>query len=195
MKKITFLALVFCVSAAFAERIPGRIVKANGETMQVSLDVPDGETDFRSMQETVTYYDEKGSKQMLKADLIKEVTFDYKSGNVKLVSIPFKSTGLQTPLKANQENILAQVVVNGKVSIYKFFYYEPLTQFPGPIQEKTLLQKEGGELYEPRYLMFKKDMTSYLCDCPTVIDKIQSKQYKRKDLAQLVADYNHNCGY
>jgi hypothetical protein len=113
---------------------------------------------------------------------------------VTMVSIPYKETGLENPRTTDQANILAQQVVDGKISIYKFYYVEPLAQFGGTV-EKNLLQKEGEDFYEPRFFLFKKDMADYLCDCPTLIDKIENHQYKRKDMKELITDYNMLCGY
>jgi hypothetical protein len=195
MKKIIFLISFFISNYTFGERIPGTIIKTAGDTVQVTLDVPGGQNNFRKMQELVKYYDARGNKHVLKADLIKEVSFDYRSEKVRLVSMPFKNTGLQIPHETDQENILLQLLVDGKVKVYKFFYFEPAGQFGGSLVEKYLLQKEGEEIYEPRFLLFKKDMAQYLCDCPVLIDKIEDRKFKRKDMTELIAEYNDTCGY
>jgi hypothetical protein len=195
MKKITFLISFFVINYAFAEKLPGTIIKVSGDTLQVTLDVPEGENKFHHMQETVKYYDVSGHEQELKADLLKEIAFDYKSEKVRMVSMPFKNTGLEIPRGTDQENILLQLIVDGKVKVYKFFYFEPSGQFGGSVVEKYLLQKDGEEFYEPRFLLFKKDMAQYLCDCPVLIDKIEDRQFKRKDMPELIAEYNLTCGY
>jgi hypothetical protein len=197
MKKITSLLalLYFSLNNAIAARVPATIIMADGKTIQATIDIPDGDKKYRHLQETVEYFNADGSKQLLKADEVKEISFANEGTQVKLVSIPYKDTGLENPAPADRENILVQQVVDGKVSVYKFYYIEPGGQFAPSVVEKYLLKKEGDEFYEPAYMTFKKDMVGYLCDCPTLIDKIEEGQYKRKQLPLLIAEYNQTCGY
>jgi hypothetical protein len=197
MKKIAYCSffLFFIFSYAFAERLPATIITAAGDTIHATLDIPDNDAKLFTLDESIEFYDAGGSKQSLSIDLIKEISFTHNSENVRMVSIPFKHTGYTDPLPGNHENILMQVVVDGKVSVYKYYYKEPAGQFAGSVKEKYLLKNEGGEYYEPPYLTFKKDIAGYLCDCPVLIDKIEDGQYKRKQLTELIAEYNQTCGY
>lgn len=198
MKKIAFVTFLFLFTMlnAFAARVPATIVTETGEIVRATIDVAGTENNFRSLQETVDYYDVNGTKHSLKAEQVKEITILNNADTVKLVSIPYKYTGLQNANGADPGNILVQQLVDGKVSVYKFWYTESGGQFAPAVTEKYLLRKEGSEeYYEPPYLSFRKDMAGYLCDCPTLIDKIENGQFKRKQLPLLIAEYNETCGY
>jgi hypothetical protein len=197
MKKIAYLSFLatFIINYAFAERMPATITTTSGETINATLDLPDNDAKLFTLAESIEYYDAGGSKQSLKTDLIKEITFNHNSENVRLVSIPYRHTGYTDPLPGDHENILMELLVDGKVSVYKYYYKEPAGQFAGALKEKYLLKNESGEFYEPPYLTFRKDMAGYLCDCPVLIDKIEDGKYKRKQLTELIAEYNQTCGY
>jgi len=59
--------------------------------------------------------------------------------------------------------------------------------------ENFYLQKDGEKLKRPRTLNFRKDMTEYLSDCPSLVEKIRDKDFKRKDLEFIVLFYNKQC--
>jgi hypothetical protein len=197
MKKVAYslFPFAFSILSAFAAKIPATIITASGETMQVTVDLANGESKYRSLQENIEYYDAGGSKHSLKAEEVKEITVGTGADAVTLVSIPYKYTGLENANAPDKGNILAQQIVDGKVSVYKFWYTEPGVQFAPSVTEKYLLRKEGDEFYEPAYFSFRKDMEGYLCDCPTLIDKLENGQFKRKQLPLLIAEYNETCGY
>lgn len=41
---------------------------------------------------------------------------------------------------------------------------------------------------------FKKTASKYFKDCPELVKKIQSKEFKRGDIVEIVEYYNENCG-
>ncbi len=40
---------------------------------------------------------------------------------------------------------------------------------------------------------FKKTASKYFSDCPDLVAKIQSKEYKKRDIVEIVKFYNENC--
>lgn len=60
--------------------------------------------------------------------------------------------------------------------------------------ERFVLQKGEGDLKRPKGLTFKKDMADYFSDCPALIEKIESKDFRKNDLEFVVRFYNSNCG-
>ena len=40
---------------------------------------------------------------------------------------------------------------------------------------------------------FKKAMSAYVKDCPSLVKKIQNRTYKKKNLIEIVEYYNENC--
>jgi hypothetical protein len=56
-----------------------------------------------------------------------------------------------------------------------------------------ILQKGNGELKRPKGLTFKKDMINYFSDCPKLVEKIESKDFRKDDLESIVRFYNSNC--
>jgi len=56
--------------------------------------------------------------------------------------------------------------------------------------ETFILQNNNDDLFEPRWLHFKKDMKEYLFDCPILVEKIDNKTYNIDDIDVIVRDYN-----
>ena len=40
---------------------------------------------------------------------------------------------------------------------------------------------------------FKKAASDYFSDCPVLVEKIQQKEYKKKDIEAVIRFYNNNC--
>lgn len=59
--------------------------------------------------------------------------------------------------------------------------------------EKFILQKDDDELKRPKTMTFRKDMIEYFNDCPELVNKIESKEFSKRDLEEIVLFNNINC--
>lgn len=79
---------------------------------------------------------------------------------------------------------MMKLVMDGTMSLYLAktkdgFYYEI-----------SFLVKRSGESMEVPNLSFKKMMTNFLGDCPTVKEKINQGELGRKDVKKIITEYN-----
>lgn len=88
------------------------------------------------------------------------------------------------PVKGDQGYQFMKVIRNGYLSLYAF-------QLPGQTNFDGLyLVKRDGSRIEVPNLGFKKYMVKLLEDCASVAEKIESGEYNKKKLLQIVDDYN-----
>ena len=55
------------------------------------------------------------------------------------------------------------------------------------------LQRENGALIAPNTLGFRKQMEEYFKDCQKLADLIANKDFKRRDIEEIVEFYNRQC--
>lgn len=56
-----------------------------------------------------------------------------------------------------------------------------------------MLQKRNKHLFPLEGSGFKKAMLEYFADCGSIIEKIEERAFKRKDLVEIVDYYNQFC--
>lgn len=115
------------------------------------------------------------------------------TGNKKKQSIPllqvrnFTSRGdLFHPVKGPEGYVFMKVIRDGYLSLYGY-------QAPNQVNydENFIQKKDGSEGIIVPNLNFKKMMKKYLDECESVTSKIESGTYGRKDLLEIVDEYNH----
>ena len=101
-------------------------------------------------------------------------------------------------------NIFLKLETDGKLKLFNYYYTQ---SSPGMYNastgamtggysysvERYILQKGDGELKRPKSLTFKKDMVEYFSYCPALVEKIESKYFRKNDLEFIVNYYNSNC--
>lgn len=88
------------------------------------------------------------------------------------------------PQKAPYGYTYMKLLKSGYLSLYAF-RLENQNQFDG----RLLVKKDGNSIEVPN-LTFKKTLKNFLDDCDEVADKIEAGGYTRKDLEQIISDYN-----
>lgn len=88
------------------------------------------------------------------------------------------------PVKGDRGYDFMKVIKNGYLSLYAFqmegqFTYDGL----------YLVKKDGSRMEVPN-LSFKKFVSRFLGDCPQVSEKIQTGEYNKKKLFEIVDEYN-----
>jgi hypothetical protein len=192
----TFLFLAISIQTFGAERVPGQIIYATGPvdvTFLISVGLFRGGPNTEALQKRVRYLDAKGKKRWLKPDQAKEFKFSLDGENFRMVSRPYVRS-----LFSNSRNIFLLQLIDGPV---KMFEYRQTTQSGGgPNMPSTttqtisyLLQRGDEPLNEPRMFGFKKEMAQFFADCPQLVALIQGKEFKRRDLDEIVMFYNSRC--
>jgi hypothetical protein len=88
------------------------------------------------------------------------------------------------PVKHDNAIRFMKVVKDGYLSLLNYRIESQLTY------NGTLLLKLDGKSIELPNLSFKKDMVSFLKDCPAVAEKIKNGDYKKRDLDRIIDAYN-----
>lgn len=198
MNKILFFFIAFVIihPGAIAKKIEGTIVFENGTERTVTFKIPfrllSSHADYERLQHRVKFFD-KGEKLVLRPGEASEFRFQYQNETVRMVSI--SGSGLEG-LFARNNAIFLKLEIDGALRLYRFFATRSSGGYNSTYTYQTAeyyLQKGKGPLKRPKGISFRKDMVEYLSDCPTVADKINDKDFKRRDLEVIVMFYNKNC--
>ncbi|MGC3945616.1 MAG: hypothetical protein QM762_14035 [Chryseolinea sp.] len=88
------------------------------------------------------------------------------------------------PVKGPDGFSFMKIVKSGYLSLYNY-------QLPGQVTfEGNYLMRRDGKGMDVPNISFKKSMKSFLKDCPTVVNRIESGEYNRKDLNDIIDTYN-----
>lgn len=88
------------------------------------------------------------------------------------------------PVKGPQGYTFMKLVKGGYLSLYSF-QANNQNQYDG----QYLLKMDGDGIEVPN-ITFKKGMKRFLDDCPTVADKIDNDVLNKKDMLQIIDEYN-----
>jgi hypothetical protein len=89
------------------------------------------------------------------------------------------------PVKGPQGYTFMRLIKGGYLSLYAFQSNPSQNLYDG-----QYLLKMGGEGIEVPNITFKKGMKRFLDDCPDVADKIDSDVLNKKDMLQIIDQYN-----
>lgn len=201
---ITAIVMLFTLSLQ-AKKIEGKIVFEN-ETVNVVFNIPiimlQDAPNYQKIQQRVQYYDAVGKKQTLWPEDAKEIQFTYGQENVRMISV-VNSIGLGNPL-ASSNQIFLKLEIDGHLKLYSYFYSQSSPGMVNPAtgimgggysynMDRYVLQKGDGELKKIKGASFKKDMSEYFSDCPSLAQKIENKEFRKDDLESMVNIYNAEC--
>jgi hypothetical protein len=88
------------------------------------------------------------------------------------------------PVRGPYGYVFMKLLKTGYVSLYAF---QPQNQHN--YDGLFLLKRDGNGMEVPN-LTFKKSMKRYLEDCPLVADRIENDQLNKKDINEIVEEYN-----
>jgi len=202
MKRVSFfIALVFFFSIKLqGQNIEGKIIFAHDTidvTFKIPLIFPSQKIDFYRLQNKVKYFDSTGKKITLWPEDAKEIQFKYNNHNIRMLSrknlIEFSA----------DTAIFLRLVVDGEL---KLFYYYALailgtnSTSTGMVNmsssardELFIMQKGNDELFDTGRFTFRKDMMEYFSDCPALSKLIETKEFLKDDVAEIVNYYNSKC--
>ncbi len=182
MKKIFVILFIslFFVRIACAANAEGYYISKSGDTVKVTFIVSTfaftGGVACEPMQEKIKYYDSNDKKQTLEPSMAKEVCFNFKKENIRMLSVE------------NSFRFL-RLIKDGKLRLFLEYYTVDNGQGRS-IVKRYHLQKNNGYLFRPGDFSFKKDMVAYFADCPELAQKIEDKILKKHDMEEIVDEYN-----
>lgn len=191
---LVFVTVVICTGELKAEKIQGYYISKSNDTTKVTFDIPmyltAKEPYYENLQQKVTCYDlVTNQKQILNPYTVKEISFNFKGDNIKMLSRK-EDLELKGNSYSDDSRIFLHLIKDGKLKLFRF--YETPSGDYRTIQ-LDIMQKNNEELFVTRALSFKKDMVDYLLDCPELAKKIDEKIYKKKDIEQIIDEYNRTC--
>ena len=87
-------------------------------------------------------------------------------------------------------------LVDNGAPLKLFIFYDETTSDDGmntDFVERYFVQKDNRELILIGGLNFRKTMLEIVGDCPDVAQKIESKEWRKRDLVQIIRFYNNEC--
>ncbi|MTI23319.1 hypothetical protein E1176_19985 [Fulvivirga sp. RKSG066] len=161
--KINLLTLTFIITA-LSLQAQDYIVTLQRDTIQGEVDIllPD------TYSENLVFQNEDQKKQFMAQQLYGV----------------YDDSAMYNTVKLSDKYRLMKVIEGGYLTYY-LYRADQAYDFSLPY-----LQKSSTEGIEVPTISFRKKMTDFLKDCPAVVEKIDSKEYKRGDLSEIVRAYN-----
>lgn len=192
-KLLVSLVLSLLLTNVNAGKIDGLILKGN-DTIKVKFNIPigilSGEPIYEKIQNKIIYFDASGKRKTLKADDATEIRFDINGITVRMLSC-LNSLGLGN-IFSSGTHIFLKLEIDGPLKMFKYHF---TSNHGGAVYLDSyyILQNGNGVLVQPSTLSFKKEMTEYFSNCPKLVQKIESKDFRKKDLEEIVNYYNSEC--
>ncbi|MBY0478404.1 MAG: hypothetical protein K2Q24_12215 [Chitinophagaceae bacterium] len=202
MRKKLLLNLIFLLFllTAGAKDLDGIIIKGK-DSIKVTFRVPvgllSGEPLYEKIQHKIDYYDAAGKRKKLKSDDADEIQFSFNGQTIRMLS-RVNSLALGN-LFSSSTNIFLKLEINGPVKLFKYYF---TAARPGVgvgmgggtyTEVSSVLQKGNGTLIMPAGFGMKKQMMDYFSDCKALVEKIDSKEFRMKELEDMVNYYNLEC--
>lgn len=187
---------VFGFSTAAAKKLDGYFIDRNGKKIEAVFNIPFGllasTPNFERLQFKVRCTDIHNVRITLRPDEILEFGFVYRNETFRMLSRPDK-LGLQT-LFSSSKNIFLRLMLDGDLKLFHYYYKQYAGTTGGYYTAENFVLEKNNELMRPRALSFKKDMSAFLANCPDVAQRIEEKEFKRRDIEIIVMEYNRTCG-
>lgn len=202
--KTRMLAMTVVMMASFlpltAEEIRGYIIYRN-DTVEVMFDIPfeknTYEPDYEKLHQKVRYVASNGKRQTLRPAQAVEIQFELNGELIRMLPRNM-ATGTENPYTT--EPVFLKLRIEGNLRMFEFHYTlrGNSSSFHGQptISKHTdyLVQRRGEKLRPEYTLPNKKALQEYFSDCPALVSKIESGEWGRDDLEQMVLFYNRSCG-
>lgn len=203
MKSVLLLLIVLCWQNGFSQYNedwePAEIYLKDGTVLkgQARITMLDKATPF-GQKERLRYTEgRKKPVKEIKANDVDSIIFeiDYK---VKKSNVRKKRKAKFVVIPKNKKKTklgFAELIVDGELKLLKRTVSNG-NGYSLNIVEETLFQRLDNEPIEFNYVelqSFKSKAMEYFKDCPSLVKKIEEKEYKRNDLEVIVKYYNDNC--
>lgn len=178
-----------------AEIMSGQIFYAD-KTVDATFLIPMGRYDHRPNTETlqrgVRFQGSDGKMQWLRPHQAKGFRFKWRGLNYRMVSHRYVGS-----LIAATRSVFLLQLIDGPLKMFGFRVTNQNKDEPTISRRRRsvhyLLQRGEEPLKEPRWLGFRKKMEKYFADCPELVLLIEEREFKRRDVEEIVLYYNRQC--
>lgn len=200
-----FLLFFFVIPGALLAQTKATIVVGPDST-EINLILPeeflhDNEIHL-SLQFKVEYLDVDGKKQTLRPKELDKLIFTYKGQTFVMVTQPNILKEEYGNVWTKQKEILVQQNLDGELKLYTYYYWADILGNPAnpynmnapvPFPKRLIKLGDKGIQELPEVFSFRKEMKKLLSNCPPVCEKLESKEYQRDDIDEIVEMYNREC--
>jgi hypothetical protein len=207
MKKtglLFFIGLILTINV-YAKRLQGELLLEH-DTLKVTFKIPvslfSKEINYEKLQRKIQYFDSIDNKVVLKPEYAREIRFNYRDEEIRMLSR--LSPQRLHDLFSKNHYFFLKLETDGRLKLFRYYYTENSPEVydaSGEIisggysysADKYILQKLNEDLYIPKILSFRKDMMKYFQDCPELSHKIETREYRKRDMVNIVRYYNSAC--
>jgi hypothetical protein len=168
---------------------------SNAQTKSVEVILKSGDTlkGIGKLKETFVKYkkQKKSESKKIEFSKIRYMTTTWRKG--------YKQTHRFLREKNRGEILPLQEVVKGKVSLYltstKVIGQNGIAQVFRDYYVKRVNEKEVTHIMSTALISgkFRKTTKKYFSDCPKLVDAIESRKFRKKDIVTVVKLYNKGC--
>jgi len=192
---LTTLLFFVCFFAESAETQPASIYTKNGKVLEVDIGVYSQGIIITNSK--IKYFN-KGKKGKIALSQIDHIDLESKTYEV----ISYKKEIKTGPNRGiTTLTLLVELAVNGKVKLYRAY---SIQSNGGYMSDGVFVTYGGSSLVTTNYLVkdklvkwtskadFKKRIVSFFPDCD-IVEKVENKQYRYRDLIQAIKYGNEKC--
>ncbi len=196
---LLFIPIYFFMSVfVHAKKLEGQIYYKD-DTLDVMIAIPHslfGGINYEAMQRKIKFYDQNNRKIKMKPNMIVGFSFNANGTKEFMLSRRF-GYSIFGPQKG--PNVFLHLLVDGQCKLFEFHQTTESGGGPNTPGSSTsvtlnLIQTKNGTLMYPRSLWFRSDMAGLFRDCLELENKIQNKEYRWRDIFEIVRFYNRTCG-
>ena len=208
---VALFAVLITTSFAAIKKVNGYYITLTDDTVRCTFLVPyDSKFEFPkylNLQKRIDVMDAAGKKTKL-------IPFTTRKCVMQMDTMQMIFVGMKNPMsksKGKSGSIFLKQIVKNYLSVYEYYgevsvnatyynnspygspgYYGGYSTVKVPVGESLsfFLQKENGELKLIPYITLKQDLVTYFADYPALAKKIQSDEYRKKDILKIAAEYN-----
>lgn len=211
---ITFCLLFLCSQLEAQQKKSAYYISRTGDTIALDVKVPlenrGRSISVENLQWKIKFYNKYGKKNILIPQICREVFISIGTDSVRLFSKD-NTIGASAGLFVNTDAMFVERVQSGPLKAYRYYEKRQNSTYMytggggmgagggmmigGAITTISYaLEKEGGLLFKPRWIYFKKDLAAYIGTCPQVLKFIADGDYSGGSLDLVARDYNMLCG-
>lgn len=188
------------------------VISHKGDSLKGEIEVPKGsfwsgtkdmEINFVNLQKGTVLIDSLGVKHRIKPDKFKLVEIEYGNERITMVSMKRNSKMGSFFKKILIPDTFIKQELSGILGLYTYYsvqnnsHYNAVTggmSYGGPKVVVSQFIKKDGRLHYLRNIGFMKKMTEVLCGCTQVLEKLDNGTYNKKDIYNIIEEYNTSCG-
>lgn len=191
---LTVILSILISTAAHADKVTGRLIYKSDTTYfkyekrGVSNEYKWHMHTLGSMQFKMKIITDKGEElKLTPKDSVLEIHVFFDTDTARLLKCP-KPSGAGGTFNS-YEHMFMHLIVEGDVNLVQYYTNSPengLQMHPYYLKsgEKPYLIKKGG---------FRRRMTKYFSDCPSLVQKIDEKNYNFWFMEDIAKFYNQEC--